>query len=51
MADAPADFDQTRFPVTDNSILEAAKKLAEVLRQVKRLYLFKSIVKRFSSST
>ncbi|KAG2225318.1 hypothetical protein INT45_005562 [Circinella minor] len=36
MTDAPADFDQTRFPVTDDSILEAAKKLAEILRQKRK---------------
>ncbi|KAI9489575.1 hypothetical protein BDB00DRAFT_842563 [Zychaea mexicana] len=38
MADAPADFDQTRFPVDDdhNSLLEAAKKLAGILRQKRK---------------
>ncbi|KAI9271912.1 hypothetical protein BDA99DRAFT_433536 [Phascolomyces articulosus] len=36
MKDAPPDFDQTRFPVEDDSILEAAKKLAEILRQKRK---------------
>lgn len=31
--DCPEDFDQTRFSSGDESIINAAKKLADILRQ------------------
>ena len=31
--DCPEDFDQTRFSSEDESIVNAAKKLADILRQ------------------
>ena len=36
-SDAPAEFDQTRFDANDDSVLNAAKKLADILRQVNAL--------------
>lgn len=33
-ADSPPDFDQTRFPVSEGSILDAAKQLVDGLRKV-----------------
>jgi hypothetical protein len=33
-SDSPVDFDQTRFPVSDESVLVAAKELADNLRKV-----------------
>jgi ubiquitin thioesterase OTU1 len=32
--DSPPDFDQTRFPVSEGSILDAAKQLVDELRKV-----------------
>lgn len=33
-SDSPSDFDQTRFPIDDVSVLVAAKELADGLRKV-----------------
>ncbi|KAI8140786.1 hypothetical protein BJV82DRAFT_658835 [Fennellomyces sp. T-0311] len=35
-SDSPAEFDQTRFPTDDDSVLNSAKKLADILRQKRK---------------
>lgn len=39
-SDSPPEFDQTRFPVTDGYILDAAKEITESLRRVSSLLFF-----------
>lgn len=42
-SDSPPEFDQTRFPVTDSDILDAAKEIAESLRRVSFSFLIYSL--------